>query len=170
MQTVSRTDDIEAGCDPEFESRWWRVQRIVWVILVLILLAGVAGLFGHGPLSEATAHPPRSQLRVRYDRLARRETPSSLKLRLEKAALASGLVRIRLNRALLDHMQLKQIVPTPLESEPLADGARFVFRTDPSRESAVIIFIENPATPGFVEAEVCVEGAEPVRFRQFVFP
>lgn len=170
MQSVSRTEDIEAGCDPDFECRWWRIQRILWGILVLLLLAGVAGLLGHGPLSEATAHPRGSQLQVRYDRLARRETPSSLRLRLEKGALTSGFVRIHVNRALLDHMQLKQIVPTPLEAEPLADGARFLFRTDPTRDSAVIIFVENPASPGFVDAEVAVEGAEPVCFRQFVFP
>ncbi|HTU90761.1 MAG TPA: hypothetical protein VMF69_11850 [Gemmataceae bacterium] len=80
MQTLSRTEDIEAGCDPEFERRWWRIQRIIWGILVLLLLAGVAGVFGHGPLSEATIHPSGSQLQVRYDPLARRETPSILKL------------------------------------------------------------------------------------------
>lgn len=170
MEPLSRTEDIETGCDPKFERHWWRIQRIVWVILVLMLLAGVVGFFGHGPLSEATIHPPGSQLQVHYDRLARRETPSLLKVRLEKEALADGTVRIHLNRALLDRMQLKDIVPAPLATEPLADGARFIFQTDPTRDSAVVLFTENPTKPGFVEAEVTVEGAEPVRFRQFVYP
>jgi hypothetical protein len=170
VETVSRTEDIEAGCDPAFEQRWWRIQRTVWVILVLLLLAGLAGVFGHGPLSEATVHPPGSQLQVHYDRLARRETPSSLRLQLDKNALASGRVCIHLNRALLDRMLLKQIVPAPLASEPLTDGASFIFRTDPTRDTATIVFIENPTMPGFVDGEVTVEGAEPVRFRQFVFP
>jgi hypothetical protein len=170
VESVYRTEDIEAGCDLPFERRWWRVQRISWVILPLLLLGGVMGLFGHGPLSKATAHPSGSQLEVRYDRLARRETPSLLQLRVDKAALASGRLRIRLNRELVDHMQLKQIVPTPLAAEPLADGARFLFQTDPTRDSAFIVFSENPSAPGIVEAEVTVEGAEPVRFRQFVYP
>lgn len=170
MEPLSRTEDIEVGCDPGFEQRWWRIQGIIWVILVLMLAAGVAGVFGHGPLSEAMVHAPGSQVQVHYDRLARRETPSMLTLQLDKAALASGLVRIHLNRALLDRMQLKQIVPAPLAAEPLADGARFIFRTDPTNDSALLTFTENPSVPGFVEGEITVEGAEPVRFRQFVFP
>jgi hypothetical protein len=170
VETVSRTDDIETGCDLPFENRWWRLQRICWIILVLLLLGGVAGVFGHGPLSKATIHPPGSELEICYDRLARRETPSLLQLRLEKAALASGQVRIRLNRALVDRMQLKQIVPQPLAAEPLADGVRFIFRTDPSRDSAFIVFIVDPTTPGLIESEVAIEGAAPVRFRQFVYP
>lgn len=170
METISRTDDLELGCDLAFERRWWRIQRIGWVILPLLILGGVLGIFGHGPLSEATAHPSGSELQVHYDRLARRETPTLLQLRVDKAAIASGEVRIRLNRALLDSMQLKQIIPEPLMTQPLADGARFIFRTDPTRDSAIIVFVENPTRPGFVESEVSVEGAKPVRFRQFVYP
>lgn len=170
MATVHRIDDIELGCDLAFERRWWRIQRIGWVVLTLLLLGGVIGFFGHGPVSEATANPSGSKLQVHYDRLARRETPTLLQLRLEKAALASGEVRIRLNRALMDDMQLKQIIPQPLSAQPLADGARFIFRTDPTRDSAIIVFIESPTKPGFVESEVEIEGAAPVQFRQFVYP
>lgn len=170
MEPVSRTEDIETGCDLPFEQRWWRLQSICWLILSLLLVGGVAGVFGHGPLSKATVCVPGSKLRVRYDRLARRETPAVLQLRLEKSALSSDPVRIRLNRALVDQMQLKQIVPAPLATEPLADGARFLFKIDPTRDSAIILFTENPSSPGIVEAEVTIDGAEPVRFRQFVFP
>jgi hypothetical protein len=170
VETVNRTEDIEAGCDLSFERRWWRLQRISWVILSLLLLGGVAGLFGHGPLGRATLHPPGSMLELHYDRLARRETPTFLELRLDKSAIASGRIRIRLNRALVDKMQIKQIVPQPLLAEPLADGARFTFQTDPSCDSAILVISENPASPGFIEAEVTVEGAEPVHFRQFVYP
>lgn len=170
LDTVSRTEDIEVGCDLDFERRWWRLQRIGWVIFVLLLIAGVLGLFGHGPWSKATANPPGSELRVCYDRLARRETPCILELHLEKAALTSTEVRIHLNRALVERMQLKEIVPVPVQAEPLADGARFLFRIDPSCDSAVIHFSENPTTPGIVDAEITVEGAQPVRFRQFIYP
>ncbi len=170
METISRTDDIELGCDLCFERRWWRIQRIGWVVLTLLILGGVAGLFGHGPLSETTTNPSGSELQVRYDRLARRETPTLLQLRLEKSAIASGQVRIRLNHTLMDCMQLKQIIPEPLATQPLADGACFIFRTDPRCDSATIVFIESPTKPGLAESEVAVEGAEPVRFHQFVYP
>ncbi len=170
VETVSRTDDIEAGCDPCFECRWGRIQRGCWVALSLLLVGGVAGLFGNGPLSKATAEPPGGEMRVRYDRLARRETPAILELHLDKRAIASGQVRIRLNRDLVERLRLKDIVPDPLSTEPLSDGARFTFRTDPTHDSATIVFIEDPSRPGIIDGEVAVEGAEPVRFRQFVYP
>jgi len=170
MESAACTGDFETGCDLPFEHRWWRIQRGCWFILTVLLIGGVAGLFGHGPLSKATVHPPGSQLQVRYDRLARRETPCVLELRLDKAALTSGRVSIRLNRALVDQMQLKQIVPAPQATQPLADGARFLFQLDATRDSAFILFTENPSSPGIVEAEVAIDGAEPVRFRQFVYP
>lgn len=171
MEPVSRTDDIEAGCDLSFERGWWRVQLICWVVLSLLLIAGVAGLLGKGPLSLATAQPPGGALRVRYERLARRETPALLELHLDRSAVARGQVRIRLNRALVERLRIKDIIPKPLATESLDDGARFTFATDPANDSAAIVFIHDPTTPGIIEGEVAVEGAErPVRFRQFVYP
>jgi hypothetical protein len=170
VDTVSRTEDIEVGCDLAFERRWWRIQRIGWFILVLLLIGGVVGLFGHGPLSKATLNVPGSDLRICYQRLARRETPTALELRLGKTALASGQLRLRLNQTLVEKMQLKQIVPAPLKAEPLADGVRFIFQTDPSRDSALVYFAENPTTPGFVDAEIAIDDEAPVHFRQFIYP
>lgn len=171
MEPVSRIEDIEAGCDPAFERGWWRVQRICWVVFSILLLAGVAGLFGNGPLSRATAEPPGAELHVRYERLARRETPTILELHLDRPALASGQVRIRLNRELVQRLRIKDIIPAPLSTQPLAGGARFTFSTDPTLDSATIVFIQDPTVPGIVDGEVAIEGADQsVQVRQFVYP
>lgn len=170
MQTVNRLDDLDAGCDLSFERRWWSIQRFCWIILTLLLLGGVAGLLGNGPLSKATAVSPGGELQVRYERLARRETPAILEVHLQKQAIASGQVRLRLNRELVDRLRIKNIVPAPLATEPLADGARFIFQTDPTLDSATVVFIHDPSTPGIVEGEIAVDGAKPLPFRQFVYP
>jgi hypothetical protein len=170
MEARTCTDDLDTSFDLPFERRWWRIQRVIWGILVLVLLGGVTGVFGHGPLSKTIVQSPGSHLRVDYDWLARRETPALLRLHLDKAAVQSGQVRIWLNHALIDQVQLKQIVPEPIEAEPTTDGARFTFRIDPTADSATLIFTESPTSAGFVEAEIAVEGAEPVRFRQLVYP
>ena len=170
MEALSRTEDIEAGCDLAFEERWWRIQRFCWVILSLLLVGGVVGVFGNGPLSKSTIHPPGSEIQILYERLARRETPCNLELHLGRGALASGQVRIQLNRELVDRLQIKKITPEPIATEPLADGACFIFRTDPALDGATILFLESPTTPGIVEGEITVEGAKPAHFRQFVYP
>jgi hypothetical protein len=170
VSTVSRTDDIEVGCDPSFECRWWTIQRIGWGVMTLLLACGLAGVFGSGPLSKETIAPAGSHLQVRYERLARRETPTRLELLIQKPALLSGRVTVWLNRELLDNMQLQRIIPTPLMTEPLADGARFTFVVDPSMDATKVVFSQQPTTTGLYEGELAVEGAKPVRFRQFVYP
>jgi hypothetical protein len=170
VETVNRTDDIEAGCDPCFEQRWWRIERVCWVVMSVLLLGGVAGAFGNGPLSKSTVHPPGGQVEVRYARLARRETPALLELRFDKQPVAVGKVRVRLNRELVHRLRIKEIIPAPQATEPMADGARFTFTTDPTSDSSAVVFVQDPSTPGIVEGEVTVDGADPVRFRQFVYP
>ena len=170
MQSVSRTEDIEAGCDLPFERKWWRVQRVSWLVLCLLLLGGIAGFFGNGLFSKTTAHSPGGEVQVRYAYLARRETPNNVELHLQKPVLGSGQVHVQLNGVLVDRLQLKSITPKPLAAEPLADGVRFTFPTDPQSDTATILLSESPTEPGFVEGVVTVDGAEPVRLPMFVYP
>lgn len=170
METVSRTDEIEAGCDLAFERRWWSIQHVCWGVMFLLLVGGVTGLFGGGPLGKATTQPPGSDVQVHYEWLARRERPTILRLRLDKQAIASGRVQIRLNEEFVNRLRIKQIIPEPVGTEPLADGARYTFRTDPTLDSATVVFIQNPSSPGLVEGEVAVGDAAPVHIRQFVYP
>ena len=170
MDTVHRTEDIEAGCDIAFETRWKRFQHICWVIMALLLLGGVSGALGSGPLSKATAVSVDGGVKTHYERLARRETPAILELRLDKSLISSGQVQIRLNREYVDRLRIKQIIPQPAAAELLADGARFTFHTDPAVESATVLFIQDPSTPGLVVGEVEVSGAAPLRLHHFVYP
>lgn len=170
METVSRTDEIEAGCDLPFERRWWTIQRICWGVMFLLLVGGVAGLFGGGPLGKAVTHPPGSKVEVHYEWLARRERPTILRLNLDKQAIASGQVHVRLNEEFVNRLRIKQIIPEPVSTEPLADGARYTFRTDPTLDSATVVFIQDPSSPGIVEGEIAVGDAAPVHVRQFVYP
>ena len=60
--------DIEQ--DLSFQHREWRRERIGWVVIGLILLAGLLGLFGHHPFARATSQTAKGQLTVEYDRFA----------------------------------------------------------------------------------------------------
>ena len=66
---MRRVGDLEVSQDLDHEKKFWLVQRIGWALLFLLWLAGVAGLFGSGPLSGSTASAP--DLRLEYDRFVR---------------------------------------------------------------------------------------------------
>lgn len=44
--------DLELTEDFTFEQREWKVQRIAWLIMALLVLLGLLGLFGAGPMSS----------------------------------------------------------------------------------------------------------------------
>ncbi|HPO58399.1 MAG TPA: hypothetical protein PLV53_06100 [Anaerolineaceae bacterium] len=47
---------LQVDQDMPFQEKEWTAERAGWIIGLLLLLAGLAGLFGGGPLSRAA--PP----------------------------------------------------------------------------------------------------------------
>ena len=58
MSSMQRVGDLEIEQDHDFQRRSWRLQRAGWIVLSLVLLAGLLGLFGSGPLAHATVGAP----------------------------------------------------------------------------------------------------------------
>ena len=44
-------DDIAVGEDLEFQRRWWRFERSVWILFAFILLLNIAGVFDDQPVN-----------------------------------------------------------------------------------------------------------------------
>src|SRR5215218_6611781 len=98
---LSRVGEVEVGFEQDFERKYYRVQRSIWVLLVLFLLAGIAGLFGRGPLSTTTRRSADGTVRLTYERLARFRTPTAMMVEAPIDAAAHEL-RVRIPRPLLD--------------------------------------------------------------------
>ncbi|HEY0778088.1 MAG TPA: hypothetical protein VGD56_08990, partial [Gemmatirosa sp.] len=86
MAGNGRADGIDTGSDLHFEERWWRMEQVVWGAMTLVLIGALAGAFGRGWLSEATAGQRGGALSVDYERFARFRTPTVLDVHLGPAA------------------------------------------------------------------------------------
>ncbi len=51
MTKVQRVGDLEVAQDRTFQRRSWTIQRVGWVVMLLVAAAALAGLTGSGPLS-----------------------------------------------------------------------------------------------------------------------
>ncbi len=49
---LERQAEIDVGYDFLFERRWGRFERGMWLFFVLLMVAGVTGLLGRGPLNH----------------------------------------------------------------------------------------------------------------------
>jgi hypothetical protein len=92
--------------DVKFQRYVWTAQRVGWIIIGLVVAAAMAGLFGTGPLSRASAQGPGVQ--IDYERFGRWQQP--MKLRCFLSATTPDM-QIALSRQYLESVQVEEIIP-----------------------------------------------------------
>jgi hypothetical protein len=113
----------ELNDDERYQKRDWNVRRVAIGLFTLVLGAAVLGAFGGGPLSRVEAEA--GEVRVEYERVARRtaETGLSIELAAEHAQGVTVELPEDFARAVRWHEST-----TPLRIEHAPDGAsRLVF-------------------------------------------
>ena len=69
MADLKIVGELQIDEDMDFQHKEWIAERWGWRIMALVLLAGLLGLFGQGPLSDKTVQS--GSLLVQYGRFER---------------------------------------------------------------------------------------------------
>ena len=167
--SVPKIDDaISVGEDPEFQRRWWRFERGVWIFFVLVLLADVLGAFGRGWLSKAELHQAGSGMDVKYERVMRASTPSVLSVRFRPDAVENGSVRLFVSNNIIKELGNQRISPQPERSTLREDGVEYLFPV--AGTSARVEFALEPSFPGVHHFRLQVPGHAEDRATALVMP
>lgn len=151
--------------DPDYERLFWRFQRIAWLLLALVVLGGLLGLWGGGPLSGAVAAG--SGLRLEYSRFARLGADTTLAWDLRPAR--GERAELRLSREYLRDVELQKIFPAVRSATP--SGRWVAFRFDgPAGEPLLVTATLRPRRAGLLAGEAAAGSQEPLRFWQWVYP
>lgn len=147
--------------DPAIQRRVWIGQRVGWVLIAVIVVAGLVGVFGSGPLSSSSAEIP--NLRVEYERFARLQQPTRLKC----VSIGSPTkAEIAINRDFVDAVRVDAIMPTPIHIE--SAGHWMVYRFAGASLGAVT-FDFTPTEFGILDAVIRTT-TDTIAFRQLVYP
>lgn len=168
----SRLDGLQIQEDIAFQRRSWQVQRVAWGLMALMLLAGLLGVFGSGPLSHATAAVP-GLVRVEYQRFARYDTPDTLTIHLEPGATAGPQVRVGIDRQYLDHSKIDSVLPPPRRVHAAGDRLVYEFDVAEPGRPLMIAFLLEPQQIGRLLGRVTLEreaAMDTVSFTQLVYP
>ena len=169
MPPLPRVGSLELGQDLRFQQRSWQVQRAGWACFALVILAALAGLFGHGPLSRAAAASPDGSLAVEYHRFVRMQSPTELRVRFDAAAVTDGEVRIWLDRGYVERIRLQPVVPQPQQVEIGADRLTYVFSAAKLEARGAVTFHLQFQSFGRAHARIGHRTAQ-VAFGQLVYP
>ena len=153
-----------------FQRRTWKVQRIGWGVIALILFAAGLGLFGHGAFSETTAHDGPVPLSLDYERFGRYQSEMTLRLHVHEGADSQGIVRIWFSDDYLRNMHIVHIMPAPDTTELSPTGMTYVFRQPKPGAPAHIIVDLQAQTMGRISGRIGLDDAHTLQFRQWIYP
>lgn len=169
MPELRKIGDLQIDEDFSLQQRFWRLQRIGWVVMALVCLLGLLGLLGPGPLNEVQAASAEGGLRIIGPRLARHHTDFVLRLEVTPDDERTE-VPLRLDGRLLEQARVQSIAPAPLRSEAGEAGVTLHFARAADARALHITLHLTAQTVGRLEAHVSSPGLGTARWRGLVLP
>jgi hypothetical protein len=170
MSTLPRVGDLELDQDLKFQRRSWRVQRIGWIIMAIILAAAFLGLFGTGPLSDTTVSDPSGNLRLEYERFIRFNSPTVLRIAVRPEAAPDGNLQLWFSRDYLEGVRIEQITPRPLQEELSNGRLVYTFLGPILGDLTIIEFHLTAYQTGTLNGQFGINDGQALQFRQFSYP
>jgi len=169
MATTSAQAGLEIDEDIQQQRKVWRIEKVSWCVMVLLMIAALSGLLGHGPLSSATLGDSASGMLVQYEHFERANAPASFRIQLASQDQTTN-ARISLGNEFFSKVAVSRIEPAPAEVEVWPDHLTYVFLRPEPGSAADIIVHYKPLDFGSVEVELGLEGYPKQAFSQFVYP
>ena len=166
---MRRVGDLECAQDLAFQRRAWRLQRIAWAGMLLVLVAGAAGLLGSGPMSRGTVGAAAGLL-VEYDRFTRANAEARLHAFVGATGAGDGTLRLWIDRAYLSVVDVEQVTPPPESVEAAPDRLTYLFLRERADGPVVVTFRLKPREFGWHAGRLGLEDGPRVAFRQLVYP
>ena len=169
MPEVKRIGSIEIDQDLDFQRKSWKVQRVGWIIMLLVAFGGLLGVFGDGPFANATVGDSRT-LSIDYQRLVRLSAEEKLAITMGNVPAGSGsTVGVWIDRRWMSRHQVQGIVPEPESTSVAADRVTYHFKTD-SRVPSKVEFDLQTNGIGLIRGRAGIVGGSTVNFNQFSYP
>ncbi len=165
---MERVGSLEIDQDLAVERREWAAQRVGWVVILLILVAGLAGIWGVGPLSQATAAS--GGLTVHFERFARTRAESEMVVTLLHGSAVNGVAAIWLDRDYLESAAVQRVLPEPAGMAAMAGQVVYRFIVNESGQPVEVAFTVVPSGPGLARGSVGLVNGPEVSFSQVIYP
>jgi hypothetical protein len=161
-------NDIAVGEDLEFQRKWWRFEKIIWPILLLVVLIDLLGGLGRGWLSKTQRSTPDHAFIFDYERIERASTPSIMTLHFGSQATRGGHIVVHVSDSVVQRLGAQRVSPQPAVSALGNGGITYVFPSNGSPADAQIEL--QPSFPGLHQFRIQVEGSTPIEGTIAVLP
>jgi hypothetical protein len=167
--TVPKVDDtVAVGEDLRFQRRWWTFEKLIWKVFLVLIIADLLGLFGHGWLAKGKASTPDGALSIDYERVERASTPSTMTLHFGPGAIRDDRIRVHVSNTVVKGLGAQRIAPQPATSAIGEDGIDYEF---PATGSPAQVEIQlQPTTPGLQTFRIRIPDRPAIEARVLIMP
>src|SRR5688572_28236485 len=109
MITENSINDLEHESYLRLERVGWIVERVAYVLLVGIVVSGVVGAFGSGPLSRKTMSMDSPPLTVTFPRLHLRQRPAVIEVEWQEGAQPP--MQLWVDQHMTEHLNVENVFP-----------------------------------------------------------
>jgi hypothetical protein len=168
-ETIEKVnDEIAVGSDLEFQHRWWRFERVIWVVFGLLILADLLGFFGRGHFAKIRLRTSDESMDVQYERIERAATPSILIIQFGPSAIHDGKVRLWASETIVKELGAQRVIPEPSASAIEDGGISYTFSA--GKLPASVQFALQPLAPGIHNLSLRVPGSEQMTVKILAMP
>jgi len=173
QDSVPKVDDtLAVGEDLGFQRSWWRFERFIWSLFLVILICDVLGLFGRGWLAKARRATPDNALTLDYEHIERASTPSVMTLTFGPAAIQNpgpnGKIQVFVSNSIVKPLGAQRISPQPSVSAVGGSGITYTFAA--THAPAVVQIALEPSFPGIHPFRIQLPKEPPIDAKVFVVP
>lgn len=167
MKNVS---GLEIDQDLPFQEKEWKIQRIAWALMLLIVLLGLLGLFGQGIISDGTASTSDEALVVYYQRFQRLDGQGSLVIQVAPELITGDTIQVAISSAFLDEVEIQGYSQEPSEVRNAGDRLVMEFAVDQPGEPVGVTISFIPQSMGRLSGTIGLVDGPDVEIGQFVYP
>jgi hypothetical protein len=160
--------DLELRWSERDRRRESSLERLGWVALSLLVLAGLSGAAGKGPLSWTTAAGAGGLVTVEYQRVTHHQADDSLTMTLQPGAVEDGVVRVRLTGSWTSGVDRQSLTPQPAVERLVPGGSELEFPVSGTGPTTVHVAF-RAQDYGSLSGQVAVRG-DRVTITQYVLP
>jgi hypothetical protein len=156
-------DALDVDRPEQFLRRERIAQRAGILLLSIFVLAGIAGLFGNGPLSEVSLTS--GSTTIQYERFARHTFRTRLEISVADAN--GSTLAIRIPRAFLDRVDMLEVRPANTLTH--LDGDAAIFEVPVVDGVTTLQLHYEPNDYGVLEMDIAAGSQPAAHVRQIVF-
>lgn len=145
----------------------WRLERLGWYLLVLLVLLTLGGLFSKGPLSSRQLHSADGRLQVHYQAMLRNGSTDTLVVHMRAAA--GQPVELDISGELLQGFSVDSLMPQPLKASAVGQGLRLWLLTDAHGCASLHLRLRSEGA-GLYSTRVALAAGPVLAFNQFIYP